>query len=84
MKLSDWMAKNGVSDDQMAEKCAVDRVTISRIRRDVNRPSWPLITKIKTITNGAVTADDFASPVGGGTEAPAAGDVTPAASVPGQ
>lgn len=59
MKLSDWMAENGVSDDQMAEKCAVDRVTISRIRRDVNRPSWPLIAKIKDLTNGTVSADDF-------------------------
>lgn len=59
MKLSEWMANSGIDDDQMAEKCAVDRVTISRIRRDVNRPSWPLIAKIKDITDGAVNADDF-------------------------
>lgn len=60
MKLSDWMTLSGTTDDQMAEKCAVDRVTISRIRRSVNRPSWPLIGKIKEVTDGAVTAEDFA------------------------
>lgn len=60
MTLSDWMAQEGITDEQMAEKCGVDRVTISRVRRHVNRPSWSLVLKIKDLSGGAVTADDFA------------------------
>ena len=59
MKLADWMAWQGELDASVAEKCGVDRVTINRIRRGVNRPSWPLIRRIREITLGEVKAEDF-------------------------
>jgi transcriptional regulator with XRE-family HTH domain len=59
MQLSEWMSMNGVSDDQMAEKAKVDRATINRLRRGKHRPSWPLILRLREITAGGVTADDF-------------------------
>lgn len=59
MRLSDWMSMNGVNDDQLAEKVGVDRATISRIRRGKHKPSWPLLLKLREITAGAVSAEDF-------------------------
>ena len=50
---------NGVNDDQMAEKVAVDRATISRIRRGKHKPSWPLLLRLREVTAGAVSAEDF-------------------------
>lgn len=63
MKLSEWMIANGVSDDQLAEKVAVDRATISRLRRGKHRPSWPLVAKLSEISDGKVTANDFLSEI---------------------
>src|SRR3990167_5365396 len=58
MTLAKWMAEHGVDDETMGNLVQVDRVTISRIRRGLSRPSWPLAGRIKKITGGAVTADD--------------------------
>ena len=59
MDLSDWMLAEGVDDEEMGRRVEADRVTISRIRRRLNRPSWMLAAKIKEATDGKVTADDF-------------------------
>ena len=59
MRLADWMSMNGVNDDQMAERVAVDRATISRIRRGKHKPSWPILLRLQEITMGAVTPNDF-------------------------
>lgn len=59
MKLSEWMSWKGLTDEQLAGTVSVDRVTISRIRRGTNRPSWELAARLKEISDGAVTADDF-------------------------
>ena len=59
MRLSKWMALNGMADGHLAEKTGVDRATISRIRRGKHRPSWELMLRLREMTQGAVTADDF-------------------------
>lgn len=59
MHLSDYMTTNSLSDDQVAESLKCSRATVSRIRRRKVRPDWATIEKIKTFTNGQVTADDF-------------------------
>jgi len=59
MKLSDWMAAKELDDEHLGNLVQADRVTISRIRRGLNRPSWDLAGRLKNISGGAVTADDF-------------------------
>lgn len=59
--LSDYMAANRLTDDDVASALGRTRVTVSRIRRRKVRPDWETIQKIKEFTNGEVTADDFAS-----------------------
>jgi len=59
MKLSDWMKEQACNDKALGVRLGVNRATISRIRRGLNRPSWELATRIKQTTGNAVTADDF-------------------------
>jgi transcriptional regulator with XRE-family HTH domain len=59
MQLSQWMQQHGFDDAAFGAAVDVDRVTISRIRRGVNKPSWDLAARIRDVTQGAVTADDF-------------------------
>jgi transcriptional regulator with XRE-family HTH domain len=59
MHLSDYMAKNRLSDEEVANSIGRDRATVSRIRRKKIRPNWETIEKIRTFTGDAVTADDF-------------------------
>jgi transcriptional regulator with XRE-family HTH domain len=59
MRLSDWMKEQDCNDEALGIQLGVDRVTVSRIRRGLNRPSWELAARIKLTTRGAVTADDF-------------------------
>ena len=59
MKLADWMTANSLDDDRVAEMVNADRATVSRIRREVNKPSWPLAARIKAASDGQVTAEDF-------------------------
>jgi transcriptional regulator with XRE-family HTH domain len=59
MQLSDWMAREGIDDEQFGTMVQADRGTISRIRRGVNRPSWELAARIKAATGGDVPADEF-------------------------
>lgn len=59
MQLSEYMDLKGLRDHDFAPLIEVTRETVSRIRRGCVRPSWGTIQKIKTVTRGAVTADDF-------------------------
>lgn len=59
MHLSEYMAAQRLSDDQMAELIGIDRATVSRIRRGRMKPGWGTLAKIKAATEGAVTANDF-------------------------
>ena len=53
------MTSKGLSDEDVASAIEVSRVTVSRIRRRVVRPDWSTIKKLKELSGGAVTADDF-------------------------
>jgi transcriptional regulator with XRE-family HTH domain len=59
MHLSDYMTKKSLSDEEVAEMIGRSRPTVSRIRRRKVRPDWQTIEKLKEVTRGAVTADDF-------------------------
>lgn len=62
MKLADWMAEQEIDDAELGALVGVHRVTISRVRRGVQYPSWALARLIMIKTQGAVTADDFINP----------------------
>lgn len=55
------MDATGVSDDELARRVKSDRTTISRIRREKHRPSWELAERLKDVTGGNVTPNDFVS-----------------------
>jgi hypothetical protein len=59
MKLDAWMKLAGLDDGALAEAVEVDRSTISRVRRRLQRPSWPLMDAIFERSDGAVRPDDF-------------------------
>ena len=52
------MELSGQDDEAVAKLVGTNRATISRIRRGLNRPSWDLAAKLKSISGGAVTAED--------------------------
>lgn len=60
MHLSEFMSWKGLKDSDVALLVGKSRPTISRIRRRKQRPDWPLINAFKKLSNGAITADDFA------------------------
>lgn len=59
--LADYMADEGLSDDDVAKGINRSRPTVSRIRRRLVRPDWETIEEIKKFTNGKSTADDYSS-----------------------
>lgn len=65
MKLTAWLKREGLSVEDGAVRIGCDRSTLARILpgRDGSqprrRPSWKLLNKIVSATNGAVTANDF-------------------------
>lgn len=59
MQLSDWMAREGHDDERLGSLLGVDRATVNRLRRGVTKPSWDLAGRIKSLSGGAVTPDDF-------------------------
>lgn len=59
MHLSDYMAENGLSDDDVAAAIGKSRPSVSRYRRKLMRPDWAGVEKIRTFTGGIVTADDW-------------------------
>jgi Helix-turn-helix. len=59
MKLAAWMAKSKTDDDELAAQVNVDRVTINRLKRGVNMPSWPLMVRLADATKRKVMPNDF-------------------------
>lgn len=57
--LSKFMNDNDLSDEDVAAKIGVSRETINRIRRKTVRPNWLTIQKLKALSGGLITADDF-------------------------
>jgi transcriptional regulator with XRE-family HTH domain len=59
MTLSDWMLLRKLTDEEVAAMVDTDRSRINRIRRGVALPSLGLAKRIKEVSAGAVTADDY-------------------------
>ena len=59
MHLSDYMAANNLSDEDVATAIERSRATVSRIRRRKVRPDWQTIEKLKEWSGGKIIADDF-------------------------
>jgi hypothetical protein len=60
MHLSDFMAQKGLKDHDVASHVGVNRVSVSRYRRNLVVPSWGTIERIRKFTRGAVTEKDWA------------------------
>jgi transcriptional regulator with XRE-family HTH domain len=59
MHLSDYMARKGLSDEQVAAAIGKNRVSVSRYRRRKIRPSWEAVERIREFTKNQVTAEDW-------------------------
>ncbi len=59
-KLSEWMTANEIDDAVMADRLGVSRVSISRIRRGLQRPSPRLAADLARETG--IPAWDFIKP----------------------
>lgn len=59
MKLSAYLAAEGLTDADFAERIGVNRSTVSRLRRTGQRPAFDTLNAIAAATGGKVTADDF-------------------------
>ena len=53
------MILKGYRDEELADLVNVDRSTISRLRRGENPPTWPVMTRIRLISGGQVSPNDF-------------------------
>jgi hypothetical protein len=64
MRLESWLAEQQKTPTELANELGVDVSTITRLipdsgKKQIRRPGWDLIAKIKVATGGKVTADDF-------------------------
>ncbi len=59
MQLSTYMARNKLTDEDVAKAIGCHRVTVSRLRRGVARPYWATAQAIFEFTGGKVSADDW-------------------------
>jgi transcriptional regulator with XRE-family HTH domain len=59
MKLAEFMHEKGLSDEALGAALDVSRVTISRLRREKAEPSFELLKRLATYSDGAVTPNDF-------------------------
>lgn len=59
MKLSDYMAREGVSAEEMARRLRVHRVAVTRYCNGTRRPNWDVLARLPEATGGEVSAADF-------------------------
>jgi DNA-binding transcriptional regulator YdaS (Cro superfamily) len=59
MKLSDYMAREGLTDTALALKLGVASSTVLRWRSEKTKPDWRVLPAITAATDGQVTANDF-------------------------
>jgi len=60
MKLETWLARQGITQAELAKLSNVSQPTISRLLNgETPLPSWTTITRLHQATGGAVTANDF-------------------------
>lgn len=59
MKLADYMAANGLTDDAVAQRIGRDRSFVTKLRQGRASPSMRTARDLAEATNGAVSAEDF-------------------------
>ncbi len=59
MKLSEWMEPRDISASDLADLLGVHKSTVGRWLDGSGKPSWEQLGKISSLTEGAVTANDF-------------------------
>lgn len=60
MKLDQYLAINGLTDDAFAQTLGVaHRLTVNRYRRGLRVPRPSIMRRIAEVTGGQVTANDF-------------------------
>lgn len=59
MKLSAWMVREDVDDQEMSRRVGKDRSTIYRIRMGTHKPSPDLMEAIARETGGEVLPNDY-------------------------
>lgn len=59
MKLSDYLAKEGLRPEEFAARLGVHRSTITRYLNGTRRPDRSLERRVMDVTKGAVTPLDF-------------------------
>jgi transcriptional regulator with XRE-family HTH domain len=59
MDLAGWLFAKGMTQQEFAEACGVSRTTVSGWCRGAI-PNGDLLTKVYSLTRGAVTPQDFA------------------------
>lgn len=59
MQLADYLRANGISDDDFGQQIGVSRQAVHRYKTFARAPKKPVMTKIKEVTAGAVTPNDF-------------------------
>lgn len=62
MKLDTYMKANGLTDAEMARRCACSQPHMWKVRTGNAAPSASLMMRIHLATDGAVTANDLATP----------------------
>ena len=65
MHLSDYMTRNSLSDEDVAAAIGKHRVSVSRYRRGIERPSSDVIGQIFTWSGGKVAPNDWFEAVEG-------------------
>lgn len=58
-KLKRWLHDQGLSQKEFAKSLGRTPATVSRIVNGINRPDYETLRRIKFITEGEITADDF-------------------------
>lgn len=59
MRLVKWMAKAGLRPDTLAPKIGVTPTAVYRYLDGSRIPDPPIMAKIREVSGGRVTADDF-------------------------
>ena len=59
MNLHDWRKREGLTLEQVAEKIGCSGATVSRLERHLQTPSLALANKLRLLTEGQVTPNDF-------------------------
>lgn len=62
MTLADWISTAGISDAECARRLFVTRQALSRYLAHSRFPRPDVLRRIHDLTNGNVTANDFALP----------------------